>query len=82
MTTPGRHCRASRVQFSGRPSGAPSELDAAENLWNLPGHQAAISFQTQSQTRKYNLFSVISGPTIGVHFTSWTNSSPSPGLSM
>ena len=55
--------------YSGRPYGAPSELDAAESLWDLPRHQAATSFQTQSETRKYNLFSVISGPTIGVHFT-------------
>jgi hypothetical protein len=32
MTTPGPHCRASRVQFSGRPSGAPSELEAVGGL--------------------------------------------------
>jgi len=70
MTTPGRHCRASRVQFSGRPSGIPSELDVAESLWQLPAHQATIVFPPRSRTRKYNLISMISGPTIGAHFTS------------
>jgi hypothetical protein len=64
MTTQGRKRRAGRVQFSGHPHRAPSELDAAERLRELPKHRARNPFQPQSQTRKYTLISVISGPTI------------------
>jgi hypothetical protein len=68
MTTSRRHRRVSRVQFSGRSYGAPYELDAAERLWNLLEHRTISPPQLRTQTRKYNLISVISGPTIGVHF--------------
>ena len=68
MTNPSRQRRASRVQFPGRPSGAPSELDAAESLCEARSRGKHPISHPQSQARKYNLNSAISGPTFGDHF--------------
>ncbi len=69
MRTPSRNRRASHVQPSGRPSGAPYELDVAQSFCDSTSGRKKSLQKTRSQTPEYNLNSAIRGPTIGVHFT-------------
>jgi len=73
MRTPSRNRRASHVQPSGRPSGAPYELDVAQSFCDCTSGRKKSLQKTRSQTPEYNLNSAIRGPTIGVHFTSTVN---------
>mgnify|MGYP000508561093 CR=1 FL=1 len=70
MTMSSRNRRASRVQPSGRPSGAPYGLDAAESFCDAGAGKEKSLQKNQFQTPEYNLNSGFSGPTIGVHFKS------------
>ena len=62
--------RARRVQPSGRPSGAPSRLDAAKLAWDPPHTREGTDFADQLQTPSHNLIPAKSGPKVGVHFNS------------
>jgi hypothetical protein len=73
MKTPPHEAGARRVQPSGRPSGAPYELDAPAGLWERLCSVGTGGFERLFQTPKHNLIRPEIGPTVGDHFTglSW-----------
>ena len=68
MKTRPQEVAARRVQPSGRPSGAPYELDAPAGLWERLCSAGTGGFERLFQTPKHNLIRPEIGPTVGDHF--------------